>query len=98
MTVEGETTEMQAAFTLRLFHKIEQLAGGELSRGVLRREALLLQQLREHRAREFVAIRSRGQTVNAKRRRWTRRWRILSHGFVRVDLRCDLRNVCPSLR
>ena len=47
------------------FDKIKQFIGAQVHRSILRLEALVLQQVDEHRAGEFVAFGAGRETVNA---------------------------------
>ena len=47
------------------FHQIEQFIDAEFRRSILRLEALLLQQLHQHRAGQFVALGTGWEAINA---------------------------------
>ena len=66
--------------------QFNHLAGYEFRRCVLRLEALLLKQLREHGPRQLIAFRSRRQAIDAPGRRRDGWRRMLGNHLVRREL------------
>ena len=84
---DGDADDVHVSF----FDQFDQLTGDQFGRGILRLEALLLQQLGEHGPGEFVAIRSRRQAINAASRRAGAVAATARHRFVRSRLGSDRR-------